>query len=105
MWRILTIVSAEPDQEGDSRDARENINGYFMTQGDYVDTNTNKKGSPTRSETSKVTGNSRNDPILENDRFREARTKRHRLPRMKELRLSKTSLETIFSKYRPRGEF
>ena len=30
MWRILTIVSAEPGQEGDSRDAKENRNGYFM---------------------------------------------------------------------------
>ena len=33
MWRILTIVSAEPDQEGDSRDAMENRNGYFMIRG------------------------------------------------------------------------
>jgi hypothetical protein len=45
MWRILTTVSAEPDQEGDSRDAMENRNGYFMIRGDYVDTNTNKKRS------------------------------------------------------------
>jgi hypothetical protein len=36
MWRILTIVSAEPDQEGESRDARENRNGYFTAQRDYV---------------------------------------------------------------------
>src|SRR5271166_4317197 len=56
MWRILTTVSAEPDQEGNSRDARENRNGYFMIRGDYIDINTNKKGSPMRSETSKVTG-------------------------------------------------
>ncbi|HEV3064286.1 MAG TPA: hypothetical protein VGX93_03040 [Chthoniobacterales bacterium] len=40
----LTTVSAEADREGDSMDARENRNGYFMNREDYVDTNTNKKG-------------------------------------------------------------
>ena len=44
MWRILTTASAESDREGDSRDARENRNGYFMIRGNYVDINTNKKG-------------------------------------------------------------
>ena len=54
MWRILTTVFAESDQEVDSMDARENRNGYFMIRGDDVDTNTNKKGSPMRSEASNV---------------------------------------------------
>jgi hypothetical protein len=33
MWRILTPVSSESDREGDSRDAKENRNGYFMIRG------------------------------------------------------------------------
>ena len=44
MWRILTTVSAEADQEGDSRDARENRNKVFHDSGDYADTNTSKEG-------------------------------------------------------------
>ena len=36
--------------------------------------------------------------FIENDRFREDHSERHQLPRMKTLRFSKTSRETIFSK-------
>jgi hypothetical protein len=43
--------------------------------------------------------------LLENDRFREDRSERHRIPRMKDLRFSKTSLETIFSIGHSQHEF
>jgi hypothetical protein len=45
----------------------------------------------------KVNGQSR-DLVLENDRFRESIRTRRQIQRMKNLRFSKTSLETIFSK-------
>jgi hypothetical protein len=33
MWRIVTTVSVETDDEGDSGDAREKRSGYFMIWG------------------------------------------------------------------------
>ena len=32
-WRILTTVSPEAGEDGDSSDAKENRNGYFMIRG------------------------------------------------------------------------
>ena len=46
-----------------------------------------------------------NNSILENDRFREALPQLFRPTGLRDLRFSKTFLETIFSKGHPSGEF
>jgi hypothetical protein len=44
----LTTVSAEADEEGDSKTARQNRSGYFMIRGILMTLTPARKESPTR---------------------------------------------------------
>jgi hypothetical protein len=67
----LITVSAETDEEGDSTDARENRSGHFIIRGIMKTLTPTRERHQCGLKQAKVTGNSRDNPILGNDRFRE----------------------------------
>jgi hypothetical protein len=81
----LITVSAETDEEGDSRDARENRSGYFIIRGIMKTLTPTRERHQCGLKQAKVTGNSRVIPFSETTDFERIAAKRYQIPMLRNL--------------------